>query len=878
MQSSASSNTKMDTKILINFRKEKEALVGLFLKGENQSFIKNHSEILDRYFYESFEASRVGPLLNIFKNPYAIIALGGYGREEQCLCSDIDLLFLFKNDVPSEAEKLIQEIIYPLWDLGYDVGHSTRSMKECLNLAYENLDVFTSLLDARFLCGMSTLYSELKEKMNTLLIQGRSKKLVADLVEKNMERHHRFGDSTYLLEPNIKEGQGGLRDYHTILWITKIKSKLKTPRDLEYYGHLSHDEYEALIQALSFIWLVRNHLHRLFGRKLDQLSFNYQEKLSKILGFKTIGNQMAVERFLGNLHGQMELIKQYNLMILLEFGYSYNKKPIRKHTVKKSKVDGLTVSGNMLKFSSMQSLMAKPTLLLKIFEESARLKIPLSAEAKRVIKDFSHLVNKQFRSSPENVKIFEQILIKPAVQFNVLNEMLNTGFLPNFIPEINKIVNRIQYDTYHLYPVDRHSLFTVRTIKSFPLYSDKDEFELCQKLYKEIGMERILLLWAALLHDIGKGEEHGNHSETGSEIVIRIMKRFGYSLKQIDTVSFLVREHLFLMKTATRRDINDEEAIIACARRIGDPKRLKMLYLLTVGDSMSTGPKAWNEWTATLLRDLFFKVLNILEKGEFATSQAVETVREKIEDTIGLAKNKHEKRVLQEHFNILSPRYMLYVSAIDIYAHWNLFHALGDQGFVWEIWHDQKSDTRKVTVCAKDRSGLFSKVAGVFTMNSLDILDAQAYTWRNGIALSIFRVKPPTDQVFEKEKWEKAKKNLESALAGSLDLDSELKKKIILPASIQARYAGRPNRINIDNESSSFFSIIEVFTNDFPGLLYRITDVFFKKGYNVHVAIIATKIDQVVDIFYIRNFLGEKIGNQDEANALRKAVDKVLLV
>jgi [protein-PII] uridylyltransferase len=868
----------MDIQLLTNFRKEKEALVGLFLKGENQSFIKRHAEILDRYFYESFECSRVGPVVNIFKNPYAIIALGGYGREEQCLCSDIDLLFLFKHDVPSEAEKLIQEIIYPLWDLGYDVGHSTRSMKECLNLAYENLDVFTSLLDARFLCGMSTLYSELKEKMNTLLIQGRSKKLVADLVAKNMERHHRFGDSTYLLEPNIKEGQGGLRDYHTILWITKIKSKLKTPRDLEYYGHLSHDEYEALNQALSFIWLVRNHLHRLFGRKLDQLSFTYQEKLSKILGFKTIGNQMAVERFLGHLHGQMELIKQYNLMILLEFGYSYNKKPIRKHTVTKSKVDGLTVSGNMLKFSSIRALMAKPTLLLKIFEESARLKIPLSAEAKRVIKDFSHLVNKQFRSSPENVKIFEQILIKPAVQFNVLNEMLNTGFLPNFIPEIQKIVNRIQYDTYHLYPVDRHSLFTVRTIKSFPLCSDKDEFDLCQKLYKEIGMKRILLLWAALLHDIGKGEDHGNHSEIGSEIVIRIMKRFGYSVKQIDTISFLVREHLFLIKTATRRDINDEEAIIACARRIGDPKRLKMLYLLTVGDSMSTGPKAWNEWTATLLRDLFFKVLNILEKGEFATTQAVENVKKKMADTIGLASHKHERKALEEHFTILSPRYLLYVSAIDIYTHWNLFHSLGSREFVWEIWHDRKSDTRKVTVCAKDRPGFFSKVAGVLTMNSLDILDAQAYTWRNGIALDIFRVKPPADQVFENEKWEKAEKNLESALAGDLDLDSEVKKKKVMPVLLQTRYGGRQNHINIDNESSSFFTIIEVFTNDFPGLLYRITDVFFKKGYNVLVAIIATKVDQVVDIFYIRNVLGEKIDHPDEVNALREAVDKVLLV
>ncbi|RJP81677.1 MAG: [protein-PII] uridylyltransferase [Desulfobacteraceae bacterium] len=866
----------MDNQILLKFRKEKEDLVSLFLKGDNQFFIKNHSEILDHYFYESFEGSRIGPVLNIFKNPYAIIALGGYGREEQCLCSDIDLLFLFKNDVPAEAEKLIQEIIYPLWDLGYDVGHSTRSMKECLQLAHANMDVFTSLLDARFLCGMSTLYFELKEKISTLLIQGRSKKLVSDLVKKNMERHHRFGDSTYLLEPNIKEGQGGLRDYHTMLWITKIKSRLTIPRDLEYNGHLSHDEYESLTRALAFIWLVRNHLHHLFGRKMDQLSFSFQEKLSKVMGFKMIGKQMAVERFLGTLHGRMELIKQYNLMVLSEFGYSYVTEPKRKSPAKKSKVDGLTVSGNMLYFSSSQLLMANPILFLKIFEESARLKIPLSSEAKRLIKDFSHLINKQFRSAAENMKIFEQILLKPAVKYNVLNEMLNTGFLSCYIPELQKIVNRIQYDTYHLYPVDRHSLFTVRTIKSFAGRNDNDEFDLCHRLYQEIGAKRVLLLWAALLHDIGKGEDDGNHSEKGAEIVKKVMKRFGYKPNQIETVSFLVSQHLFLIKTATRRDIHDEETVIACARRIVDPKRLKMLYLLTVGDSISTGPKAWNDWTSTLLRDLFFKVLKILEKGELATSKAVETVMKKKADTIGLSKSEDERKSLEGHFDILSPRYKLYVSSDDIYAHKELYQTLGKREFVWDIRYDRKSDTRKVTVCAKDRPGLFSKIAGVFTMNSLDILDAQAYTWRNGVVLDIFRVKPPADQVFENEKWKKAEKNLEQVLIGSLDLDSEMKRKKTAPPTHQSRHSGRPNRINIDNKSSSFFTIIEVFTSDSPGLLYRITDVFFKKGYNVHVAIIATKIDQVVDIFYIRNAFGEKIDHPDEVKALKQSVDRVL--
>jgi [protein-PII] uridylyltransferase len=495
-----------------------------------------------------------------------------------------------------------------------------------------------------------------------------------------------------------------------------------------------------------------------------------------------------------------------------------------------------------------------------------------------LVREFSYLVDKTFRSSSSNIKIFEMILLTPAAPFNVLNEMLNTGLLSSFIPEMKHIVNRIQYDTYHLYPVDRHTLFTIKTIKNFASDDQKNGDQIYADLYKEIGVKKILLLWAALLHDIGKGWDGGGHSRKGAEIVRKIMARVGYTPDQIETVSFLVLEHLFLIKTATRRDINDEETAIACARRVGDPKILKMLYLLTVGDSMSTGPNAWNDWTSTLLRDLFLKALKILEKGELASSKVVDNLEKKKVEVIGLAKTEHEKQAIEAHFTILSPRYMLYASTEDFHANMMLYQRLGTREFVWDIFQDLESGTRKVTVCAKDRPGLFSKIAGVFTINGLDILDVQAYTWRNGIALDIFRVKPPADQIFEMEKWEKAEYNLEQALAGDLDLFSEVKKKMLTYRKIPSHGMKKPHRINIDNKSSSFFTIVEVFADDFPGLLFSITDAIYRSGLNVHVAIITTKIDQVVDIFYVRNIHGEKIDTPEEVGALKSAIEKRLPV
>jgi [protein-PII] uridylyltransferase len=855
-------------------QKRRDDLIVSYQKGAVTGFIERHTRILDEYFREQFENSEVGPRIGINQNPYAFIALGGYGRGEQCVHSDIDLLFLFQKKVSRAAEDLIREIVYPLWDIGMDVGYATRTLKECLGLAAKDYETLTPLLDARFVCGMSPLYSDLKEQLHRKVLARKSGRVVNWLIESNRQRHLQYGDSTYRLEPNLKEGEGGLRDYHTILWLARIQYKFEHRRDLEYFGKLSHDEYRRLSKALQFIWHVRNRLHLLCGRKCDQLHFENQLRLAELLKYKKTNGLQPVEHFLGVLHGHMEFIKQQHLRFVYELGYATSGKP-RKRTPKKTRVDGLAVNREMLDFDAPEMVLEHPDLLIQIFQESLRLKIPLSAEAKRVVQEFGYLIDEDFANASETVKSFERILVSPAPTFNVLREMLNTGFLQRFIPAFKEVANRIQYDEYHLYPVDKHLLRTVQTLKNFG-QSESEIERLYVKIYKELK-NRKPLFWAALLHDIGKGTGEDDHSTSGGRLAEDILTDKGLRRKDVETVRFLVEKHLLLIKTATRRDIHDEETAIRCAREIVDPERLKMLYLLTVADCMSTGPNAWNDWTASLLRDFFFKVLNICEKGELASQEAVAGAKSKVSRVLESAESDQERAEVAPILEVLSPRYLIYATSDQILEDIRRYRRLGEKTFVWDITRSAHSDTRTVKICAKDRPGLFSKIAGVFTLNNIDIVDAQIFTWRNQIAMDIFEVKPPPDQLFEEERWVRASDNLTAALDGTLDLAAALHRKL---AGVRRRKRPpnrRPHRIVVDNKSSSFFTIVEVFTDDYPGLLFNITDALYRCQLDVWVAKIATKVDQVVDVFYVRDFDGQKVDRPDQEKEIRAAIGERLV-
>jgi [protein-PII] uridylyltransferase len=858
-------------------RKRRQLLVENFLSQKEMDFQLLHTRIMDNYFCETFEHSIVGPRIKINKNPYAIIALGGYGREEQCIHSDIDLLLLFKNHVPDTAEDLVREVVYPLWDHGLEIGHSTRSLRECIKMAGKDYEILTPLLDARFICGISSLYIELIKQVREKVLKKNTEKIISWLVEKNRNRHERFGDSSFLLEPNLKEGRGGLRDYHTLLWIAKISRHIKQRRDLEFFGFLSHHEYESLTEALSFIWSVRNRLHFITERKCDQLHFEYQIRMAKAMGYEEINGLQPVNRFLGCLHEQMEFLKQLHLTFIYEMEIKSKKagKKNAQKEIKETEVEGLEIKNGILFFSAPENILNSPELLIKIFEKSAILKVPLGNEARRLIKEFVYLMDDNFIRSKSVVASFERILEEPSPRFKLLDDMLYTGFLPNFIPEFQSVLNRIQYDEYHLYPVDKHMLRTVQTIKKFGTEEDPTNHPLCGKIYNELK-DRKIVLWAALLHDIGKGVPEHGHSDRGELIARKIMETKGYPPETVDTVGYLVREHLLLAKTATRRDINDEETSINCARKVRDPELLRMLYLLTVADSISTGPKAWNEWTGILIRGLFLKVINILKKGELASSEALEIVEKKRSMVMALAQSDREFLELEKLFNFMSPRYLLWAPSEEMYNHIKLFNKRGNKPFVWDIVPSPDTNTRTVTICAQDAPGLISKIAGVFTLNGINILDVQVFTWRNNIALDIFKVQPPPDQVFEDERWARAAEHLNDALTGRLNLKEALKEKLSSYRVSGLLKSGRKSRVEVDNESSSFFTIIEVFTDDFPGLLHSVTDALFSCKIDIWVAKIATKVDQVVDVFYVRDFDGQKVDTIEQEAMIKQTIMSAL--
>ncbi|MEW6672412.1 MAG: [protein-PII] uridylyltransferase [Thermodesulfobacteriota bacterium] len=857
-----------------SLKHKRQQLILSFIRDKEDGFMHRYAQSLDEYFFQSFARSEVGPRMGISKNPYAIIALGGYGRQEQCIHSDVDVLFLFQRSVPAAAEELIREIVYPLWDIGLEVGYAMRSLKECLYLAGSDNEILTALLDARFVCGMSPLYADLKDQLHEKVTTRNYLKIIHWLIEKNRQRHLSFGDASYLLEPNLKEGQGGLRDYHTMMWIARLRSNVHKFDDLVTQGYLTRKEFEDFSKALTFIWSVRNRLHHLTGRKSDQLHFEYQVKLARAMKFTKGDGRQPVENFLGMLHGHMEFIKQQQLVFLYELGFL--DRPDRKRVAsRQTRIEGLEVRENLLTFASPEAVLSAPELILKIFEESVRLKMPLSAEGRRLIHQFSDVIAEKLRTSPQAVASFERILATPELTFNVLNEMLSSGFLTAFIPEVATIVNRIQYDAYHIYPVARHSLQTVWTVKTFDSLENVSGDPFNGRIYEEIK-NKSLLLWAALLHDIGKGVPGSDHARKGAAIARDILNQKGLSQDAVETISFLIQYHLFLKETATRRDIQDEETAIFCARKMGSTERLKMLYLLSVADAIATGPKAWNDWTAAILKSFFLKVLKILEEGELASQTAISDVERKKQEILSAHADTEIQKGVVELLEVMSPRYLLYTTARDIRAHIDLYGRLEDADFIWNVSRTDDSDTRTVTVCAKDRPGFFSKVAGVFTLNSIDILDAQIYTWRNNTALDIFRVLPPPDRLFEEERWSRAHAHLTEALAGSLDLTKAVGEKTDRVRWMESPLVFSPHKVVVDNDSSSFFTIIEVFANDFPGLLFTVTDTLFRCGLDIWVAKIATKVDQVVDVFYVRDFDGQKIDSAEQIAAIQAAVGRAI--
>ncbi|SPD71929.1 Bifunctional uridylyltransferase/uridylyl-removing enzyme [uncultured Desulfobacterium sp.] len=860
----------MKTLAFEELKQAKASLVKRFAdNGLQDNFQSQYTEIMDQYFRQTHEESINGQALFTGKHPFALVAVGGYGRKELCLHSDLDVMILFRSKIPDGAKVLTEEIFFPLWDLGLDIGYGIRSIKDCISLSLDDFQALTSLMDARFVCGDSTIYLTLMEDLQKRVLPKRAASFGRWLEDQDKIRGEEFGDASYMLEPHLKEGIGGLRDYHHILWLARAFFNLGVPRDLEYYGRLTHKEYKELRDNLAFIWLVRNHLHMLSGRRNDRLHFHYQDKIAEKTGFKDKKNFPAVEQFLGRLHCSMSAIKSLHRSFICAH---LTKRPASGTADTPTGLSkGLYVHQQEIYFESSTVILSDPHILMDIFERRSVSGIELSLESLRLVREFTYLVDDGFRRSKRTVAAFLNI-ISNKFAHDALDQMFETGLLDAFIPEFGEIKDRVQYDAYHMFPVGRHLLETFRHLKE----AARQKELVFPAILSELP-DTLPLFLAALLHDIGKTGE--NHSIKGADMAEKILKRWACDRKVTEDVVFLIKNHLLLAETATRRDLNDEKIVVSCCRIISDVNRLKMLYLLTWADSKATGPKVWNSWTSNLVQELFFKILHILERKELATVSASQIMEDTLSEVRRLMAGNIEGGELEAFFDIMTTRYILNVAPREITRHIAIVRDFksglssgGPHGFLLDTREKPADGCWEIIFTAKDRPGVFSELAGVFALNNINILSADIYTWRDGTVVDIFRVSRPLDPIHPEETWHKVEKDLENTFKGRLSLGYRLGQKARPFVSSEQIRPSRPPKVITDNKTSDFFTIIEVFADDRVGLLYEITQVLSALKLDIRIAKIATKADQIADIFYVRDFDGQKIEDEGQLKEIREAL------
>ncbi|MBI5560217.1 MAG: [protein-PII] uridylyltransferase [Deltaproteobacteria bacterium] len=788
----------------------------------------------------------------------ALVALGGYGRSELNIRSDIDLMLLYKKRITPGIEELTQKILYILWDAGRDVGFSLRSVAECVTLAKQDSKTMTSLLDVRYLLGSRELFSALVSTVKRNLFTGRARRnFIEEKLEERQSRHEKYGGSVYILEPNVKDGEGGLRDIHTSAWVVRAKEEGRF--EPVGQGLLTEEEEKGLAGSTDFLHWVRNELHFETGRKKDQLAFDSQENIARLLGFRATEHELAVEAFMQTYYRHASNIKGLTSLIISRC--LRRKDSAFTFMRRRSKVDGrFAVEGGLLKVETGDVFTKDPASIIKAFEYSQAYGADISHSAKDLILKSLPGIDDGVRSSQSAAASFMNILRGERV-YETLSEMHGMRVLERYIPEFGAISCRVQHDLYHIYTVDAHSLFAIRELERLKS-SYKSEFPLLSTIMEEAENPETLYL-AVLLHDIGKSLGKG-HAEKGANLVPAICARLNISEDAQNLVTFLVRNHLLLADTAQYRDMHDERLVIEFAKKIGEAERLKLLYLLTFADVRAVGPEVWNQWKGALFRELFFSALTVLERGSFEVEDAgakIERTKGKVKELLRVEDADKGEEAVENYFRLLPNRYYLVTSPESIAAHIKIARALGGAAFVMNVEQVPERDYTEIVVCTHDIHGLFAMITGVMTANSVNILGAQINTLRNGIALDILQVTTALGELLtDGLKTKKIEKDLNGVISGKVRVESLVGK--VRPSILDKKVKPTvPTRIEIDNEVSDTFTVLDIHTQDRLGLLYRISSTIMNLGLYIHIAKIATKGDEAADIFYIKDIFGQKIYN-----------------
>jgi [protein-PII] uridylyltransferase len=811
----------------------------------------------------------------------ALIALGGYGREQLNPRSDIDIMFFYTGKGREFSERLAERMLYLMWDLGLDVGYSVRGARDCLDMAERDLTARTALLDSRFLSGSPAAYKEYEQQVLHKVLGWNGKKYILDKIEENNKRLKKYGSSVYLLEPNIKEGEGGLRDLHTALWIAQIRYKARSLQELVLKGVITEREQQEFDRALDYLWRIRNELHYLSNGKNEQLRFDQQEKIARFLGYKDNRKAPAVEQFMQDYYAHATHVELISSRLITKAAQDYqrsfgpavhaSRRPLRRRLE-----DGFYLYAGELGIDRRQLFEEHPALMMRAFLLAQIHQAKFSLQVKTLVRDHLHLINDRVRRSREMVEDFKAILRGTERVADTLLLMHHLRFLNHFIPEFGRIYCKVQHDAYHIYTVDVHTLFAIRELTRLW----QGEYAETLPTLTRVGLDiekRELLLLALLFHDIGKGEGK-DHCNKGADLIPTLARRLGLHKEDSERLEFLVRNHLKMAHISQRRDLHDDKLIMQFARQMGSSENLKMLFLLTFADIKAVGPDVWTAWKGLLLTELYERTFDILERGDFYLEKRSEKVRNRKRRVVTLLQDDFGERAVKERLKMMSTRYLLAHRSNVIAEHIRMIFGARGRTLGFKAENESEAGYTELTIATLDMPGLFNMITGVLTALGINILGARIYTQSDGVVLDILQVcDAQGEPLTRKDKLQAIEEQMAAVFEGRAMVE-ELVRKRHKPAFLPVLKRPRvPSRVEIDNEVSERYTVVDIYTHDKVGLLYAITKALTDMGLYIGVSRISTKVDQVADTFYVHDIFGQKISSEGKIAELRdnllKAID-----
>jgi [protein-PII] uridylyltransferase len=828
-----------------------------------------------------FAGKRLYPSLNPSEGErMAVVATGGYGRGLLAPGSDIDLLFLLPYKQTAWGESVAEAILYCLWDMGLKVGHATRSVDECIRQAKADMTIRTAILESRFLNGDRALFDELVERFDRDIVRNSGAEFVAAKLAEREDRLRRAGQSRYLVEPNVKDGKGGLRDLHTLFWIGKYVYRVRSVEELVDHGVFDKDELKLFRRCEDFLWSVRCHMHFVTGRPEERLSFDIQREIAVRLGYTAHPGLRDVERFMKHYFLTAKNVGDLTAILCaaLEAGHTKSAPMLGRVMARfrssgrrsLSESDDFIVDNNRINIARPDVFERDPVNLIRIFHLAQKHSLAFHPDAMRTAARSLKLFDKSVRQSPEANRLFFEILISQNDVETVLRRMNEAGVLGAFVRAFGRVVAMMQFNMYHHYTVDEHLIRCMGVITEIESGSN-EEYGLANELVRKLTpRQRELLRVTLFLHDIAKGRVE-DHSIAGARVARRLCPFVGLTPAETETVAWLIENHLVMSTVAQSRDLSDRKTVENFAGVVQSLDRLKLLLVLTTADIRAVGPGVWNGWKAQLLRTLYYETEPVLTGG-FSEVNRERRVALAQAEFRQLMKDWPEAE-LDTYIGRHYPAYWLKVDQAHKIAHANFLRATWGAGrtLATQFTFDAMRGVTELTVIAPDHPRLLSIIAGACAAAGANIVDAQIFTTTDGLALDTIAV----TREFEHDEDEARRAGriadtIEKALRGEVKLPDVVARKAVSKARLKA-FALEPE-VNINNEWSNRYTVVEVTGLDRPGLLYELTSTISRLSLNIASAHVATFGERVVDVFYVTDLLGAKIASPTRQAAIKRAL------